>query len=82
MRADQFVVQNNVKLKFVSEGIEYTMNLAIENGLIILDSRLGKQIIFLGEKEEYRGEPVEVKHEVIEDVTHKPKKRSKRKKNN
>ena len=51
MRADQFVVQNNVKLKFVSEGIEYTMNLAIENGLIILDSRLGKQIIFLGERE-------------------------------
>lgn len=51
MRADQFVVQNNVKLKFVSEGIEYTMNLAIENGLITLDSRLGKQIIFLGERE-------------------------------
>lgn len=61
MRADQFVVQNNVKLKFVSEGIEYLMNLAIEDGLIVLDSRLGKQIIFLGERDDTEPETEPVK---------------------
>ena len=52
MKADQFVVQNNVKLKFKSEGIDYEMHLGIEDGLIILDSKLGKKIIFLGEQKE------------------------------
>lgn len=52
MKADQFVVQNNIKLKFKSEGIDYQMHLGIEDGLIILDSKLGKQIIFLGKREE------------------------------
>jgi hypothetical protein len=60
------------------------MKLLIEEGLIILTDNKGKeQIIFLGEKEEYRGEPVEVTQEVTENVTCKPKKkRSKKKKNN
>ena len=75
MRADQFVVQNNVKLKFVSEGIEYTMNLAIENCLIILDSRLGKQIIFLGERETPQETPPTQEAEKLIETKKKRKKK-------
>ena len=78
LKAEKFNVQNDIRLVFESEGLFYDMKLLIEEGLIILTDNKGKeQIIFLGEKEEYRGEPVEV----TENVTCKPKKkRSKKKK--
>ena len=83
LKAEKFNVQNDIRLVFESEGLSYDMKLLIEEGLIILtDNKDKEQIIFLGEKEEYRGEPVEVKQEVTENVTHEPKKRSKKKKNN
>ena len=71
LKAEKFNVQNDIRLVFESEGLSYDMKLLIEEGLIILTDNKGKeQIIFLGgEKEEYRGEPVEVKQEVTENVT-------------
>ena len=84
LKAEKFNVQNDIRLVFESEGLSYDMKLLIEEGLIILTDNKGKeQIIFLGEKEEYRGEPVEVKQEVTEDlslVEEKPKKRRSKKK--
>lgn len=76
LKAEKFNVQNDIRLVFESEGLSYDMKLLIEEGLIILTDNKGKeQIIFLGGKEEYRGEPVEVKQEVTESVTCKPKKK-------
>ena len=78
LKAEKFNVQNDIRLVFESEGLSYDMKLLIEEGLIILkDNKDREQIIFLGEREGYRGEPVEV----TENVTRKPKtKRSKGKK--
>ena len=72
MRADQFVVENNVKLKFKSEGIEYLMHLGIEDGIIVLDSKLGKQVIFLGERET----PQETEAEKLIETKKKRKKKN------
>ena len=81
LKAEKFNVQNDIRLVFESEGLSYDMKLLIEEGLIILTDNKGKeQIIFLGEKEAYTGEPVGVKQEVAENVTCKPKKRNKKKK--
>lgn len=80
LKAEKFNVQNDIRLVFESEGLSYDMKLLIEEGLIILKDNKGKgQIIFLGEKEEYRGEPVEVT-ENVSLVEEKPKKRRSKKK--
>ena len=84
LKAEKFNVQNDIRLVFESEGLSYAMKLLIEEGLIILkDNKDREQIIFLGEKEAYTGEPVEVKQEVIVDLSleeEKPKKRRSKKK--
>ena len=80
LKAEKFNVQNDIRLVFESEGLSYDMKLLIEEGLIILTDNKGKeQIIFLGEKEEYRGEPVEVT-ENMSLVEEKPKKKRSKKK--
>ena len=77
LKADKYNVQTDILLGFKSKGYDYEMKLLIEEGLIILRDNKGKeQIMFLGERGEYRGEPVEV----TESVTCKPKKRRSKKK--
>ena len=74
-KADVFHVVNNVLLDFESFGIKYNMKLLIEDGLVILiDDRGKEEILFLGDKEEYTGEPVEIP------LPKPKKKRSKKKK--
>ena len=80
LKAEKFNVQNDIRLVFESEGLFYDMKLLIEEGLIILTDNKGKeQIIFLGEKEAYTGEPVEVTENMPLVEENPKKKRSKKK---
>jgi hypothetical protein len=77
-KAEQFNVQTNIDLVFDSEGKHYKMKLLIENGIIVLEDNEGKeQYIFLGDKEEYWGEPIK---EPLPEIESKPKKKRKRSK--
>lgn len=70
-KAEQYNVQTDINLVFKSMGHNYTMRLLIEEGLIILEGNKKQQIIFLGDNEDYYGEPATVEG--------KPKKKRKKK---
>ena len=72
-KAEQYNVQTDINLTFKSKGHDYTMKLLIEEGLVILEGNNKTEILFLGDHEDYYGEPMK---EVIEE---KPKKKRKKK---